>query len=132
MKRIIVSLSFIAIAISFCSILYSCNSSKSQKESKETFTVGDYAFFKDNCVGVVDKDDWDDVLKLVKADDMSSLSILVATGKATTFAAGKQIKVIKTGYDLTQIKDIFASDLLYFVPTNMLTHEDVYGIFQFE
>lgn len=108
----------------------SCSSSKD--ENKESFKVGENAYFKDNCVGVADKGDWDEVLKYVKADDMIGISKLVSEGKAITFAAGKQVKVIETGFEFTQIRDLFASEALVYVPTNMLTHEDIYGVYQKE
>lgn len=85
------------------------------------------AYLTDNCVGVVDKDDWGQVMDFVKADDMTGIQNLVIAGKATTFAAGKQVKIIKIGFEFVQVRDIDASELLVWVPINMLTHEDVYG-----
>lgn len=101
----------------------------SPSQPTQDFKPGEMAYLTDNCVGIVDKDDWGQVMDFVKADDMTGIQNLVIAGKATTFAAGKQVKIIKIGFEFVQVRDVDASELLVWVPTNMLTHEDVYGIY---
>lgn len=122
----------VLVMVLFVTIMPSCSSSNSNSETTneaEKFEVGELGYLTDNCIGVVDTDDMDQVMTFLKADDMIGIRNLVSSGKATTFAAGKQVKVIEIGFEYIQVRDINASEMLVWVPKNMLTRKDLYGIY---
>lgn len=118
-----------------CGSTNSNNDSSSETETveesttAEKFVAGELGYLTDNCIGVVDTDDMSTIMKFLKANDMMGVQQMVASGKATTFAAGKQVKVIKVGFEYIQVRDTGASEMLVWVPKNMLTHEDIYGVY---
>lgn len=125
---------FLAVFILTMSALsfVSCDSTNTNNKSTsgtETFVAGEFAYLTDNCIGVVDTDDMSIIMDFLRANDMTGIQQMVAVGKATTFAAGKQVKVIKIGFEYIQVRDVDASEMLVWIPKNMLTHEDVYGIY---
>lgn len=137
-RRLRLSSLLLAILVGVVSqLFYSCGGTSAEEKevnetnvSTETFNVGEFAYLIDNCVGVVDTDDWSTVLAFVKANDMRGIQDLVVQGKAVTFAGGKQVKVIENGFEFVQVRDVGATESLVWVPRNMLTHEDVWGVSQ--
>lgn len=117
---------FLAVFILTMSALsfVSCDSTNTNNKSSsvtETFEAGEFAYLTDNCIGVVDTDDMSIIMDFLRANDMTGIQQMVA--------AGKQVKVIKIGFEYIQVRDVDASEMLVWLPKNMLTHEDVYGIY---
>ena len=119
------------IFIIFMGLANSCSTDNSNNRTNnaENFVVGELVYLTDNCIGVVDTDDMSSVMDFLRANDMIGIQQMVAAKKATIFAAGKQVKVIKIGFEYIQVRDVDATEMLVWIPKNMLTHEDVYGIY---
>lgn len=140
MKQNVKNLVLVILALTM-GISISCDSSKFQNDTtskeetveqnkkSEKFVAGELGYLTDNCIGVVDKEDMSDVMKFLKANDMTGIQQMVAAGKATTFAAGKQVKVIDVGFDYIQVRDVNSTEMLVWIPKNMLTHEDIWGVY---
>ena len=99
-------------------------------QKTETFEVGEFGYLTDYCFGFVNYDDLGKVMDIVKADDKRDMQEMVASKKATILAPGKQVKIIKIKIDIAQVRDVDASELLVWVPLSMLTHEDIYGLYE--
>lgn len=101
----------------------------STSQKTEKFEVGEFCYLTDNCFGFVDFDDLGKVIDILKADDKTGMMEMVASKKATTLAAGKRVKIVKIKCDYIQVRDVDASELLIWVPSSMLTHEDIYDMY---
>ncbi len=106
------------------------NVTNSTFQEAEEFEVGDFCYLTDNCFGFVDYDDLRNVMDIIKADDKRGMQEMIVNKKATTLASGKRVKIIKIRTDFIQVIDVDASELQVWVPSSMLTHEDVYGLYE--